>query len=453
MRPSGGQDVSRESANSGDLHDGEFEMVGFVTFPANRVAERAQKSLSPALPHAALVLVTPDSPVLSVQVAAPQWASQWLSAVDWTRLVGKPLLDEGGAARLDLPPVLDGLRVAGWVARAAGYTTAMVVGDRSDLPVSASQEKAAMRVVMGAAAQMHAIDNYPPPGTLAFLRALSQERERLRLEMRTRHAMTLSSLLHALRDATRTSSAQMSPSGVNRAIDIASQALLDLRGGDNVGGVRDRMALGEIFSETQQELCATLQAARIRMVADLRETAAHVAPAIVHAARLVTRSAVLNAMEHAGADRLRLLWRVTDEELVILVADNGEGADLGADQRERELVDIRRMAGELRGQVDLDFHRRWGTTMTCSLPLHDRRCLRENPAARRLSELRDRECEVLTLITAGLRNRDIAARLFISERTVKFHVSNVLTKLQVGSRAEAIALAHRAGISMVPSVA
>jgi DNA-binding CsgD family transcriptional regulator len=67
--------------------------------------------------------------------------------------------------------------------------------------------------------------------------------------------------------------------------------------------------------------------------------------------------------------------------------------------------------------------------------------------AGRIADLRPREREVLALMVAGMRNREIAERLFITIRTVKFHVSNILHKLDVQSRAEVIILAHHAGIS------
>jgi DNA-binding NarL/FixJ family response regulator len=54
-----------------------------------------------------------------------------------------------------------------------------------------------------------------------------------------------------------------------------------------------------------------------------------------------------------------------------------------------------------------------------------------------------RETEVLRLVAAGRGNRDIAAELFISRRTVGVHVSNILGKLGVSSRGEAAATAHR----------
>jgi DNA-binding CsgD family transcriptional regulator len=57
--------------------------------------------------------------------------------------------------------------------------------------------------------------------------------------------------------------------------------------------------------------------------------------------------------------------------------------------------------------------------------------------------LSEREAEVLRLLAAGQSNADIAERLFISRRTVTTHVSHLYAKLDVASRAEAIALAHK----------
>ena len=62
------------------------------------------------------------------------------------------------------------------------------------------------------------------------------------------------------------------------------------------------------------------------------------------------------------------------------------------------------------------------------------------------AELTDREREVLDLVARGLTNAAIARRLVVSEKTVRNHVSDVFTKLQVSGRAEAVARARDAGL-------
>jgi DNA-binding NarL/FixJ family response regulator len=57
-----------------------------------------------------------------------------------------------------------------------------------------------------------------------------------------------------------------------------------------------------------------------------------------------------------------------------------------------------------------------------------------------------REVEVLRLVALGLTNREVATTLFISEKTAGVHVSNILRKLDLRSRVEASAYAHRLGL-------
>jgi DNA-binding NarL/FixJ family response regulator len=64
--------------------------------------------------------------------------------------------------------------------------------------------------------------------------------------------------------------------------------------------------------------------------------------------------------------------------------------------------------------------------------------------------LTERELEVLRLVAQGLNNKDIAKRLFISENTVKNHVRNLLEKLQLHSRMEAVLYAVREKLVELP---
>ena len=67
-------------------------------------------------------------------------------------------------------------------------------------------------------------------------------------------------------------------------------------------------------------------------------------------------------------------------------------------------------------------------------------------ARREAHGLTKRELEVLRLVAAGKTNKAIAARLVVSERTVDRHVSNILAKLRVASRAAATASAYEHGL-------
>jgi DNA-binding NarL/FixJ family response regulator len=67
----------------------------------------------------------------------------------------------------------------------------------------------------------------------------------------------------------------------------------------------------------------------------------------------------------------------------------------------------------------------------------------DSPVARQLT---DREMEVLRWLAQGKSNKEIAAALSISERTVKFHVSSILSKLNADNRTEAVTLAAQQGL-------
>lgn len=73
-----------------------------------------------------------------------------------------------------------------------------------------------------------------------------------------------------------------------------------------------------------------------------------------------------------------------------------------------------------------------------------------NPRPERIAEpLTPRESEVLGMLSEGQSNKAIAHRLNISEHTVKFHVTSIMSKLNAGSRTEAVTIGIRQGLIMI----
>jgi DNA-binding NarL/FixJ family response regulator len=74
----------------------------------------------------------------------------------------------------------------------------------------------------------------------------------------------------------------------------------------------------------------------------------------------------------------------------------------------------------------------------------------EDPEAVKVASLTDREREVVTLIGEGLKNKHIAGRLFISETTVRHHLTSIFDKLGVSDRLELVIYAYRHNLAKPP---
>jgi DNA-binding CsgD family transcriptional regulator/signal transduction histidine kinase len=411
------------------------------------LAERARAAIAAVLPHQALVIVAPSAESLPVRIAAPGELQRRLAAIDWFSVVAGSITSDEGATRIRVPDAIAGLRPAGWVAGSGGHGVAVIVAAQQSLEIGPAQDWTARVVATLVAAHERGPGQAPSPRTLAFSHAISQERDRVRWELSSRHAVTLTALLKTLRDAAQNGS-RATPPGVAMAIDLTSQALMEVNASDKRQDTSLTQPLSEAFAETEAELRSVVRAGELRLITGLLGPDDGVVPrAIARAAGIVSRVGVLNAIEHPGVDKLRVQWRASDDSLVVAIADNGEGFKQDDPRVREELLHLGRRVASLGGEVDLDSAPRWGTTMTVTLPLRWLSLVPETPAAGRIADLRPREREVLELMVGGMRNREIAERLFITIRTVKFHVSNILHKLDVQSRAEVIILAHNAGIS------
>jgi DNA-binding NarL/FixJ family response regulator len=129
---------------------------------------------------------------------------------------------------------------------------------------------------------------------------------------------------------------------------------------------------------------------------------------------------------------------VADRDRILDAIDAGAGGYLLAGDDPASLPDAIRAAA--RGEVHLD------PAVAGRLARH----LVSPPTG--IAALTSRERTILALVARGLSNREIAAKLFIGERTARTHVSHVLSKLQLASRTQAALVAIREGLIPPPGM-
>jgi DNA-binding NarL/FixJ family response regulator len=128
-----------------------------------------------------------------------------------------------------------------------------------------------------------------------------------------------------------------------------------------------------------------------------------------------------------------ILTTVLDDELVVRAVHSGARGYVVKEVDTSELV--RAIRAVSRGEPAFDS--RSAAAMVRSI---------NGPPRADPRQLTGREQEVLRLLARGLSNRDIGRRLYISETTAKFHVGNIMRKLRVTRRAEAVYVASKTGV-------
>ncbi|MEU9889146.1 response regulator transcription factor [Sphaerisporangium sp. NPDC051011] len=154
-----------------------------------------------------------------------------------------------------------------------------------------------------------------------------------------------------------------------------------------------------------------------------------------------TRRIVRDAAPGAHVPRVLVLTTFDLDEYIVEALRAGASGFLLKDVPPDELVQAIRVVAAGDAIVAPSVTRRLLDKFATLLPSAHQQA---TPA--RVGRLTERELEVLRLIARGMSNAEIAAELVVSETTVKTHVGNVLTKLALRDRVQAVVLAYETGL-------
>jgi DNA-binding CsgD family transcriptional regulator len=406
--------------------------IQIVGAPPEEVVEHLSAALAGRLPHRAVAHLSTQCAATPLSATGEAGLARAITGADLAPLIG--LVTAGrpwqGQLRIDTDeyPVL---------AVSSNHTTRgsvlifVLYDDQPADPVAAEYAQSLWDL---ATAHMFRLTKESEPSVVAQSRAVAMARSTAIAELSEAHAAALATLLGVLRnnrfdDATARS----------MAVDLSLNALIDLR----ADARRDRADAGdEPLGRAFQRLADSLKSLLRHNPIDLELDAPsndHLIPAdLAHTARVAVRAVVLSMLRQVGVRRIRVGWRLADGGLQATIRDDGPG-HLDDD------LDLGQIAERLHLQganLAIDAVPGWGLTLRLNLPVET--TTPRPSASEPLATLGTRELEVLGHLAQGHRNRTIADELHISESTVKFHVANILTKLEVTSRGEAAALFHSA---------
>jgi DNA-binding CsgD family transcriptional regulator len=421
----------------GDWSDPELALTAahaVLQAPLGQTLECLSQVVAELVPHRALAMLTGDCARSPLRTAGDPALTAKITSGELARLAG---VVDVGVPRC-APAVLAG---ESWpvlaVAAAPPGSTGAVLGIILTGEAAPVAQRLVQRLWDVIALHLWGVAAQASPLPLAENRAVASERARVVAEFTDAHSAALTGVLGALR-----SRALDDVVARRTATDIAVSALIELRAAAERDRDLSEETAGEAFARLADRLSPLTRYSHVQLELVAPEAGQRPLPAgISTAARAIVRGTVLVMLEQDGTTRIRVAWEVADAELRVTVRDDGPG-DLAPDALAVHRLSDRVAA--LNGSLSLTATPGWGTTVTAALPL-------AAPGLRvttdPLAALNPRELEVLDELRHGLRNRQIAERLNISEHTVKFHVANILGKLDVGTRGEAAAIAHSGGIS------